>query len=64
MRLILSDSALADCEGIMDFIGRDNQPAAVRFGEGLIEACELLEQYPELVRVALTCSASKPCIPE
>lgn len=48
MRLIFSDPALADFEGIMDFIGKDDQPAAVRFGEGVIETCELLEQHPEL----------------
>lgn len=48
MQLIFTDPALADFEGIMDFIGKDNRPAAVRFGEGLIETCELLEQHPEL----------------
>jgi toxin ParE1/3/4 len=48
MRLIYADHALSDLEGIMDYIGRDNPAAAVRFGEGLLKTADLLEQNPEL----------------
>lgn len=48
MRLIYADLALSDLEGIMDYVGQDNPPAAVRFGEGLLNTADLLEQNPEL----------------
>ncbi|QEG34070.1 type II toxin-antitoxin system RelE/ParE family toxin [Bythopirellula goksoeyrii] len=48
MRLIFTEGALADFESILNYIAKDNQSAAVRFGEGLIETCELLEKIPEL----------------
>ena len=48
MRLIYLDPALADIEGILDYISNDNPTAAVRFGEGLIETCRMLETDPEL----------------
>ena len=48
MRLIYSAPALSDLEGIMDYIGRDNPVAAMRFGEGLLQTADLLESQPEL----------------
>ena len=48
MRLMYSDPALSDIEGIMDYIGQDNPSAAVRMGEGILETADLLEQNPEL----------------
>jgi len=48
MRLIYADHALNDLEGTMDYIGRDNPAAAVRFGEGLLKTADLLEKNPEL----------------
>jgi len=48
MRLLYSDSALIDIEGILSFIGRDNPDAAVRFGEGILDTCRMFEMHPEL----------------
>ena len=48
MRLIYSEPALTDLGGIMDYIGRDNPSAAVRFGEGLLNTADLLETHPEM----------------
>ena len=48
MRLIYSDLSLNDIEGIVHYIGRDNPPAAMRFGEGILDTCRLLETNPEL----------------
>ncbi len=48
MRLIYLDPALTDIEGILDYISYDNPTAAVRFGEGLLETCRMLETNPEL----------------
>lgn len=48
MRLIFTEGALADFESILNYIAKDSHSAAVRFGEGLIETCELLEKNPEL----------------
>jgi plasmid stabilization system protein ParE len=48
MRLIYSDRALADIEGILHNIGKNNPAAAVRFGEGIVDTCRTLETNPEL----------------
>ncbi len=47
-RLIYSDRALVDFESILDYIAPDNPQAAIKLGEGLLEACELLAQQPEM----------------
>jgi len=47
-RLIYSKNALDDFDSILEYIARDNPPAAVQFGEGFIEACELIAQQPEI----------------
>ena len=48
MRLIYSDPALADIEGILHYIGQNNPAAAVRFGEGILDTCRMFETNPEL----------------
>ena len=48
MRLIYLESALTDIEGILDYISKDNPSAALRFGEGLLKTCRMLERNPEL----------------
>ena len=48
MRLVYLGPALTDIEGILEYIGKDNLMAALRFGEGLLETCRMLETNPEL----------------
>ncbi len=48
MRLIYLEPALTDIEGILDYISKDNPIAAVRFGEGLLKTCRMLERNPEM----------------
>lgn len=48
MRLVYSQPALDDIEGILDYIGKDKSSAAARFGEGLLKTVELLESHPEM----------------
>ena len=47
-RLIYSEKSLADLDSILVYISRDNPSAAVAFGEGFIETCELISQQPEI----------------
>ena len=43
-----SPMAVADLGGILEYIARDNPPAAVRFVETLKEKCNTLAQFPLL----------------
>jgi toxin ParE1/3/4 len=42
-----SPKAVADLDGILDYIARDHPTAAQRLVEALIDRCEMLAQYPE-----------------
>lgn len=48
MRLIYTPRSLEDFDRILEYIARDNPSAAVRLGEDLLEACELLKSHPLL----------------
>ncbi|MHC4181587.1 MAG: type II toxin-antitoxin system RelE/ParE family toxin [Planctomycetota bacterium] len=45
---LFSPMAVEDLEGILDYITRDNPPAAIRFVETLKEKCNTLARFPLL----------------
>lgn len=47
-QLTLTRKCLADLNGILEYISRDNPVAAVLFVEDLISCCENLQIHPEL----------------
>ena len=42
-----SPKAVADLDGILNYIARDRPETAQRLVESLIERCEMLAQFPE-----------------
>ena len=50
-KIIFSDPAIDDLEGIVRFIGKDNPPAAARFGGKLIASVRNLANFPRMGRV-------------
>ena len=48
MKLLWTDSALADLESIRDYIARDSAVYAARFLGRLVEAVEILDRFPEM----------------
>jgi len=50
-KIIFSEPAIDDLEGIVGFIANDNREAAVKFGEKLIESVRHLSKFPCLGRV-------------
>ncbi|HKO35309.1 MAG TPA: type II toxin-antitoxin system RelE/ParE family toxin [Pyrinomonadaceae bacterium] len=51
-KVILSISARTDLRDIVRYISLDNPEAALRFGKSLISRTRLLEQSPQLERIA------------
>ena len=45
---VFSPMAVEDLDGILEYIARDNPPAAVRFMEALKEKCNTLARFPLL----------------
>ena len=45
-KLIWTESAIADLDGICSFIAADNPPAAGWVGRGILEHVELLARFP------------------
>ncbi len=45
---VFSPMAVEDLDGIVEYIARDNPPAAVRFVEALKEKCYTLARFPLL----------------
>lgn len=50
-KIIFSEPAIDDLEGIVRFISQDNQEAGARFGGKLIESVRHLAKFPRLGRV-------------
>ena len=50
-KIIFSDQAIEDLEGVVRFIAHDNQPAAVRFGRRLMDSVRHLAKFPRMGRV-------------
>lgn len=50
-RVIISPRALLDLKELVQYISKDNPPAARRFGEKLLQAAESLAQLPERGRI-------------
>ena len=50
-KIIFSEPAIEDLASIVRFIGRDNQPAAAKFGGKLIESVRHLTTFPRMGRV-------------
>ena len=48
--IVFTRPAIADLEGLVSFIARDNPQAAERFGYNIIEKAEKLDQFPFLGR--------------
>lgn len=47
-RIFFTEEALADLDSILDYISADNPPAALRFGESLLDHIDLLAHLPEI----------------
>ena len=47
-RLLYSEIAMQDLEGILDYIARDKPIAARAFVDGIIETCRLISRNPEI----------------
>ena len=45
---LFSPMAVEDLDGILEYIARDNPPAAIRFVETLKEKCHTLARFPLL----------------
>jgi len=50
-RVIFSEPAIDDLEGIVRFISQDNQEAGARFGGKLIDSVRHLAKFPRFGRV-------------
>ena len=50
-KIVITEPAIADLEGIVKFIARDNPPAAIETGNKIIEKSFGLENFPFLGRV-------------
>ena len=50
-KIVFTRPAIADLEGLVSFIARDNPRAAQRFGYAIIEKAEKLNDFPFLGRV-------------
>ena len=50
-KIIFSEPAIDDLEGIVRFISQDNQEAGARFGGKLIDSVRHLAKFPRLGRV-------------
>jgi plasmid stabilization system protein ParE len=50
-KIIFSEPAIEDLEGIVRFISQDNQEAGARFGSKLIESVRHLAKFPRFGRV-------------
>jgi toxin ParE1/3/4 len=47
-KIIITQEALADLEGILNYIGADNPEAAARFGNALLNHAEILAAFPHI----------------
>ncbi len=47
-KIIITQEALADLDGILDYIGADNPEAAGRFGNALLNHAEILATFPHI----------------
>lgn len=45
-KIIFSPQAIADLESVVRFIAKDNQDAAMRVGNALIDRVSILENFP------------------
>lgn len=50
-KIVFTKPAIADLEGLVAYIARDNPQAAERFGYEIIEKAEKLDEFPFLGRV-------------
>jgi len=50
-KIVFTQPAIADLEGLVSFIGRDNPQAAERFGYEIFAKAEKLDAFPLLGRV-------------
>ena len=53
MKLVWSETALADLAGIRDFIARDSEHYAAGFVQRLIDAVDILQVHPEIGQTVL-----------
>jgi toxin ParE1/3/4 len=50
-KIVFTKPAIADLEGLVKFISRDNPQAAEQFGYAIIGKAEMLNEFPLLGRV-------------